>query len=127
MKTFVLSMFAMLLFVCTGNAQTKSDGKTESATLKITTGKTVTDFKFTSFKDLDAKADALISDQARVYQGSLDPGGSCQVTVTVTITVSVGIASVSVSGSVTTSCANVVSATKRLRAQLYEAAMSTMS
>ncbi|RZJ70033.1 hypothetical protein [Flavobacterium sp.] len=124
MKTFVLSMFAMLLLVCTGNAQSKS----ESATLRITTGKTVSDFKFPSFKDLDTKADALISEQARVYQGAIEGGGgACQVSVTVTVTVSVGVASVSVSGTITTSCADVVAATKRLRAYLYQAATSGMN
>ena len=121
MKTYVFSLLAMLFFVCTGNAQKT----TESAELKVSTGKNVTTYKYTSLKDFNANANALI-DQAAKTNESLSGDGGCTMTITMSVTVTAGSGSflpggqvsVTVTGSITVTCAQALQAGIRLREQL---------
>ncbi len=121
MKTLLFSLFATLLFVCTGNAQ-----KSESAILTIKTGKNFQEYKFKSFAELDSKADALIADAAKQYGGTtLDNGNSaCQQEISIHLTLSCGPSTITVTITVQNNCFVIAQTIREVRAQLYAAAMS---
>ena len=120
MKTFFI-LFATVLFVFGASAQ-----KTESATLSIAIGKTKDHFKFATYAELNSKADIALDEAISVYKGAISQSAVCQAMVTVTVTVSDGLLWVSLSGTVTAICSEIHEAAKRLREQLYAAAMASI-
>ena len=119
MKTFVLSSFALFLFIASGQAQNKQE-RTEKATLKVTRNNVVTNFKYTSLIDFKNNSDAIMNDAGKTSAGLDD--GSCTVTIEMTVSVTVNASEGVVGGAVTTtvssSCSGAVAAAKKLRDQL---------
>ena len=117
----LIFLFALVLSLG-ANAQSKSD-RTESATLKIKSKDNVTtQYKYTSIKEFEDGSTKILDAMGRPTASD----GECMVTVEISVTVTVSAApngvggsiSTTVTGSITTSCASVAAAAKKLRAQL---------
>lgn len=107
------------MFAVTANAQERI----ESAYLKIKSADEVSNVKFNSIKDFEQNAEVLI-DEITANTAHLK-ADKCEVTVEISLTVTVGVASVTVTGTVTASCATIVGAAKKLRAQLMAIALNS--
>jgi|GEM_PF-4575879 len=121
MKSLIFSLFATLLFVSGTHAQ---KGTTvETASIKITKNKTVTNFKYSSIGDFEKNSNAVIDEAGRTNtSGSEECSVTIEMTVSVTVNAGLGVVggevTTTVSASITASCAGAVAAAKKLRAQL---------
>jgi hypothetical protein len=135
MKNIFLGLIATVMFSVSGfasdiksvseqnlkNPISKSLEKSAIAILKLESNNSTVNYQFSKIKDFSNYSDQLIS--SFISESTTD---ECSVTITMSVTVTVeaslgiagGSVSTTVSGSITTSCANAVTAGKALKAQL---------
>lgn len=129
MKKLVFGLIATIMigfsgFANNSNIPLNNDLRTETATLTIQQDNFKAEYKLNSLEDFEKVSNEILKDFEQIDPN--DTGDACMVTISMSVTVtvegSVGVAggsvSTTVSGSITTSCASVVAAGKKLRSQL---------
>lgn len=128
MKTFILGLFATLLFAFNANAQKTVDSGTSENPQEFielsysVKNKEVAAISFKSFKEFDAAEKAKAQVQQEAIKQAESQGEPCTVTVTITVKVVIGGVSVSMSAVVTTSCKEIGARTKQVTQALKDAA-----
>ncbi|WP_293891482.1 hypothetical protein [Flavobacterium sp.] len=125
MKNALFAIIAFAIFSFNGIAQTKSDinqkAAFKSASLITTFENEVTEYKFLSLAELNEEADQIM--QELIFTDSQNTNKRPpEITIEIQIEITIGAIKGLLCGLIITNCADVIDATKKLKAMLLAAA-----